>query len=220
MDTPTEKTQNSASQGDGTPGGGCFLCALPVDLVIFKDKNFVWLAGLGPLVDGYSLLAVRQHIRSMADIPTELVSERDALVGRVHQTLSERYGRCLITEHGRMVVCNDGDVDPHCYHGHFLLFPGVHDISSAAESYFGRCSHFDSLSAAMAHAATCDEYVLISPNPEQFNVFSVPLNIPRQFTRVLVAASIGKLTQAHWMDYPERERALAIASDLKNRREW
>jgi diadenosine tetraphosphate (Ap4A) HIT family hydrolase len=193
----------------------CFLCAPAGDLVIFEDEEFVCLAGLGPLVEGYSLVAVRSHTKSMADVPAALAAERNALLSRVRQQLSEKYGRCLVTEHGRMVVCEDINLDAHCYHGHFLLFPGVRDISTVASSYFGKRQTFNDLDGAMAHAVTCDEYVLISPDPDRFNIFSVPLNIPRQFTRTLVAASIGKMAKAHWADHPERGRAQTIARDLR-----
>jgi diadenosine tetraphosphate (Ap4A) HIT family hydrolase len=216
MGLPPNKVLLTRAHDDSdASASACFLCALPGDLVIFEDEDFVCLAGLGPLVEGYCLVATRPHVKSMADLPARLISKRDALVSRVRRRLTEEYQRCLVTEHGRMVVCDDGTFDAHCYHGHFLLFPGTHDISPAASTYFGKRQSFSDLAAAMAHAATCDEYTLISPDPNHFNIFSVPLNLPRQFSRILVAANLGKLADAHWGDHPQRDRALAIASNLR-----
>jgi hypothetical protein len=68
----------------------------------------------------------------------------------------------------------------------------------------------------MAHAALCDEYALISPTPDAFNVLSGPLHIPRQLARVLVANDVGKLQLADWRDHPSREQAEQIARDLRS----
>jgi len=116
-----------------------------------------------------------------------------------------------------MAVCTEDshDHDPHCYHAHFLIFPGAQDVSSAARSYFSKMQSFRELGSAMSHAANQGEYVLISPAPDCFNIFSGPLNIPRQFARFLVAHKAGSLHLADWRNNPNWLKAEAISASLK-----
>src|SRR6266571_3809628 len=138
----------------------CFLCEPARKLVFFESPAFFALAGLGPVTDGYSVFATKEHVKSMADLPGLLRSQRDALVESVRGRLANRYSGCLITEHGRMAVCTEDshDHDPHCYHAHFLIFPGAQDVSSAARSYFSKMQSFRELGSAMSHAANQGEY--------------------------------------------------------------
>jgi diadenosine tetraphosphate (Ap4A) HIT family hydrolase len=204
--------------GSSPEGQGCFLCDPPRDLIFFECADFFALAGLGPVVQGYSLVAAKAHIKSMADLPASLRRKRDTLVRQLREQLSRKYGCCLITEHGRMAACvEDGDGhDAHCFHAHFLLFPAAPDISGAARSYFSDVETFNELGPAMTHAALYDDYVVVSPTPDCYNVFSGPLNIPRQLTRFLVAHEAKTLHLANWRDYPDRQRAVAIAHDLRS----
>ncbi len=209
---------NDTSLGNTPRGHHCFLCDPPLDLIFFQRADFFALAGLGPVIDGYSLVAATEHIKSMADVPAQLGAKRDALVRTLRDRLSHKYGRCLVTEHGRMAVCADNDTDheTHCFHAHFLMFPGAEDVSEIASTYFANVESFPELGPAMAHAAMCEEYVLISPTPKRFSIFSKPLNIPRQLARFLVADNVNALHLANWKDHPNRERAEAIASDLRS----
>src|SRR5438046_6805643 len=61
-------------------GPHCFLCEPSRDLVFFACDDFFALAGLGPVVDGYSVLAAKTHLKSMADMPSQLAQKRDAVV--------------------------------------------------------------------------------------------------------------------------------------------
>jgi hypothetical protein len=77
------------------------------------------------------------------------------------------YGTCLITEHGRMAVCATDEHDHHCFHAHFLVFPGTGDISPLASSYFAKAVEFSTLETALASAALHPEYLLTSPDPNR-----------------------------------------------------
>lgn len=193
----------------------CFLCSPESALVFLEGANFLALGGLGPVVDGYCVIAAKSHAKSMADVGPDLCQERNEFVARVRNRLTELYGSCLITEHGRMVLCADGEHDGHCFHAHFLVFPGVADIAELARSYFMNSEKFDNLEAALAYGSTCTEYFLTSPDSETFSVFSVPLNAPRQLARYLVAWKSESPELADWRVWPQRDRALAIAESLR-----
>lgn len=200
------------------PKRDCFLCDPSHDLVFLDREGFVALAGLGPIVDGYSLIAAKAHVRSMADLPAELHPDLDFFVNMVRSRLTKKYGSCLITEHGRMGICvEDADgFDEHCLHAHFLVFPGASDISEVARTYFGNSQIFGDLATALFQARLCEEeYVLVSPTPEQVTVFSKPLNIPRQLARYLVAHCSDAMHLADWRSHPNLEQARSIAGELR-----
>jgi diadenosine tetraphosphate (Ap4A) HIT family hydrolase len=72
LDTETEQFPS----GDGQ----CFICSPSPELVFLESKNFYALAGLGPVVDGYCIIAAKSHVKSMADVPAALLDERSAFV--------------------------------------------------------------------------------------------------------------------------------------------
>ena len=73
----------------------CFLCSPSEDLQFFESENFFALAGLGPVVDGYCVIAAKAHSRSMADITANLRAERAEFVQKLRDLLTSRYGSCL-----------------------------------------------------------------------------------------------------------------------------
>jgi hypothetical protein len=99
--------QEDEGIGAAAPERACFLCDPAADLVFFEHGDFFALAGLGPVVEGYALFGTRAHIKSMADVPCTMRRERDTSIGWLRDQLSRKFGRCLVTEHGRMAVCAD-----------------------------------------------------------------------------------------------------------------
>src|ERR1041385_4497204 len=195
--------------------GDCFVCSPSPELVFLESRNFYALAGLGPIVDGYCVIAAKSHVKSMADVPPSMMAERGDFLTSVRTKLMAMYGRCLITEHGRMTVCST-EHDHHCFHAHFLVFPGAADISELANSYFSKSREFGSLEECLADGALGPEYFLISSNPSSFLTYSTPLNAPRQLARYLVAWNTGNTHLADWKNWPQRDRAKDIAENLRS----
>jgi hypothetical protein len=196
---------------------GCFLCNPDPELVYWSDETSVALCGLGPLVQGYSLVATRQHVRSAADAAI-LGSERFLeFLATVRSRLSERFGSCLVTEHGRVPACVDisGTTDPHCYHAHFLLFPGAPIVEAAARAPFAKAEEASELPAALTIAAAHDEYFLFSPTETRFLILTRPGKLVRQFARLLIASARGDDELANWRKFPNHETAAAGARELR-----
>lgn len=195
----------------------CFLCCPDEALVVERQTNTFMMVGLGPITRTYGLLAAKTHIRSMADLWLEssaaITELQDARVA-----LERVSGPLLMSEHGRVPVCRDSgdDHDQHCFHAHNLLFASEADIVGPASSYYGERAVFTDLCSALAHAATKDHYLLISPNTAQYVILSEPLNAPRQLTRTLVAIGEGVEHLADWRDCPQTEAAAAMANRLRN----
>lgn len=91
-------------QDPSTAVTGCFLCDPPADLTYCKTADGLAISGLGPLVDGYSVVSAVPHVRSAADAAVGGAPEFLPFAERVRSRLIARYGSCLLTEHGRMPV--------------------------------------------------------------------------------------------------------------------
>lgn len=193
--------------------GQCFLCQPDKELVVKSCGDIFLMVGLGPITPRYLMIAATSHIPSFADmyvqnhgIAADIQTLRDEL----------QYGneQLLMTEHGRVPVCRDeGDEhDAHCFHAHFLLFQSAKDIEEAASGYFMNSEHFETLGDALAFAATCENYHLLSPHSNKFVVFTGALNVPRQFFRYMVALAEDQAACADWRLLPNRESAISAAA--------
>ena len=196
----------------------CFLCATAPDLVYASTESAFALCGLGPLVPGYTLVATKEHTASAADAIAHTPEFLD-FTEQIRAFLSSQYGSCLISEHGRVPACIDpsGTSDPHCYHAHFLLFPGGPNVVGEARSYFAHVQETTTLGRALELATEAKDYFLISPTATEAHLMTRPGRIIRQFARVLVADAIGESRRANWRNFPERELCVQTSQDLRNR---
>lgn len=196
---------------------GCFLCAPPAHLTYWQNHQGSAISGLGPIVPGYSVVGAVPHVRSAADAAAGGAPEFLTFAEQVRLRLVRQYGSCLMTEHGRMPVCVETvAAERHCYHAHFLLFPGAPGVLDAAAAYFEQSRCASTLLEALRAAHSFGEYFLLSPDPATFVVFGNQKTLPRQFARVLVAASVGKIDEASWQRFPKEEEAAATAAHLRN----
>jgi diadenosine tetraphosphate (Ap4A) HIT family hydrolase len=101
----------------------CFLCSPNEKLVFLSNDLFFAMLGYGPIVEGYSLIATREHIPSMLDLDRGVAEALVDFSKRVRDRLSSHYGNVIITEHGRVGLCARGRHEQHCYHAHRLVFP-------------------------------------------------------------------------------------------------
>jgi hypothetical protein len=166
---------------------------------------------------GYSVLATRHHVPSGADAAIASPDAFATFVEQVRLILEGRYGSCLITEHGRVPVCADpsGTTDPHCFHAHFLLFPGAPPIMEAARAHFATLRVEHCLAEALRTCADLDEYFLFSPDNRTFAVMTRPGKLIRQFARLLVADSLGHPEEANWRRAPRERQATNTAQELR-----
>jgi len=199
----------------------CFLCDPASDLVYRRESSGVALAGLGPVTSGYSVVATVNHIRSAADAALGEAPDFLSFACEIRNVLIDRYGSCLLSEHGRVPVCDDvsGTTDPHCFHAHFLLFPGAPEVESSASGHFARVEIATSLGAALTLAQGHEEYFLLSPNSARFLVMTRPGRMIRQFVRMLVADSLGQPHLANWRAHANRDQAVAAARSLRASRQ-
>jgi hypothetical protein len=194
----------------------CFLCEPDPKLLIHDGRSMRLIAGLGPLVPGYTVLASKKHSRSLADLADESPEAIEELRD-IRRRMTAVYGAAMITEHGRVPVCRDDndEHEQHCHHAHCLVFPTAVDILPNAESYFGRVETRNSLAAALALARGAENYFLVSADDRRYSVFSEPLSAPRQLARYLVAFATNQPGLADWRVQPREAEAKAMAEELR-----
>ena len=181
-----------------------------MEKLVFDRKQYGFgMAGLGPIVRGYSIVASPHHAQSLAEISaTDLIGYL-AYATEIRENLTAYYGNCLLTEHGNTPLCQVDDAKSiHCFHPHFLLFPNAPDIVPAAIDYFGSCKRFTNLTEAINATQDAEQYILISPNKTDYYLFLPTSGFPRQFIRMLVAEAIGKPHLASWRDHPNLDEAV------------
>lgn len=194
---------------------GCFLCAPESDLVFFDGLEAFALAGLGPVVPYYSVVACKAHVPSASDAQRDGIGVIDVL-RRVVGEFNRQGKRCIIAEHGRVPVCAERiGHERHCYHAHLLVFPGVAMPTLDVSPMFGRVRHYHDLVEALTEAPNSGEYYLLSDNLEATLTYSEPLAVPRQFLRSLLAAEVGRPELADWRQNPARNAAVDYASALR-----
>lgn len=195
----------------------CFLCNPRQDLVYASVDNAFALCGLGPLGPAYSVIATKAHVRSAADACSRSPGFLD-FVNKVRFTLHGSYGSSVLTEHGRVAVCigPSGAPDPHCFHAHYLLFPGVPDIEEAAKRHFANHRFASTLADAMGIAAAMpEEYFLVSGSTNSFQVMTRPGKLVRQFARWLIADALRIPEKANWHKFPDEQAAISTAQQLR-----
>jgi len=193
----------------------CFLCGPDPSLLVHQDSRTRVIAGLGPIVDYYCVVGSVEHIRSLADVETSSPGIIDDIAA-IHAKLATAIGPTIITEHGRVPVCVDGEEthDGHCFHAHALMFPNSNPIDELARRYLGEPSLHQNLHSALQQANTMEHYFL-SADGKEYRVYSLPPNIPRQFARTIVSYANFALAEADWRANPARDKAVKIASELR-----
>ncbi len=186
--------------------GSCFLCHPDERLVYLREGSFFAMLGLGPLMEGYSLIATRQHIASMLDLDDAEAAELGEFTALVRQHLEQRYPPASVAEHGRVAPCVHAATvahDPHCLHAHRLVFPGVAsiDLTQAArdvetyEDFRTACQNFD----------WPGQYLYSEAPDGRCQISVAPGRLPRQFLRGLVAREVGSVALADWRSHPRLE---------------
>lgn len=68
--------------------------------ILFETENFLVFPTLGQIVEGYLLIASKEHYLNIGEIPLELYPELEKLQHKVRKVLEDNYYTPLFFEHG------------------------------------------------------------------------------------------------------------------------
>jgi diadenosine tetraphosphate (Ap4A) HIT family hydrolase len=183
----------------------CFFCNPDKSRIIDWSENFFAILGLGPIVEGYTIIASKQHYRSSFDIPQTLAEEHLSFKRHIRAMLAKEYGPSIMVEHGRIKACTQLEEDPHedhCFHAHQLVFPVDINLIASLQIHGYFPKRFNSVEDATTHADPKKEYLYYENSSEQVFVADAPIPCRRQFLRYIVALLLGKGELADWRNYP------------------
>ena len=187
--------------------------------VLLRADNFYLFAGVGPLKEGYIILAPhkcdrkRGGQRTISEASAELLDEVNFLKGIVTKFYRDVYHfeGGLFFEHGRAGTCGVGD--KHCYHAHLCCFPVSEpiwkDIKIPGKRVL-RLASLGELSATVGenpHILIHDCIINKTFSPETAGreswetrvvVLDDESTIPRQYLRKLLAARMGNPDLWDW----------------------
>ena len=195
----------------------CFLCRPSGLLLADVSSEGFAVAGLGPLCDGYTVVATCHHLRGLAEAAPSYRDRFAQYVARLADTLKKRYGACFLVEHGNTEICGISPADrPHSFHPHILLIPDARCSVLPFQDYFGAPgTRFASLSEAIAGAADKGAYLFVGPVDGPLFTFESLSESPRQLARGLIAEQLGVVGRASWRDDPGLEWSLSNAVELR-----
>jgi hypothetical protein len=157
------------------------------------------MLGIGPIMEGYSIIATKEHVPSMFDLKPSQLQDFVEYRKTVSGILSNIYGPLVITEHGRVTASDfyNPDRDAHCYHAHQLVFPVAVDLAPDLKAlYGGNLFQYEEFSEAYDAHRKAGEYLYYEFGDGCCVVENI--EYPRQFFRKLIAEKIGVPHRADW----------------------
>jgi hypothetical protein len=194
----------------------CFLCNPDRGWVYSQTQDFYAMLGLGPIVEGYSLIGTVAHVPSMLDLTEAGVDRLVAFTDSIREYLAPHYGDAIITEHGRVPPCVDRDRDgqqAHCFHAHRLVFPISADLTESIRRYGLEIREYASFKDCWRDFSWRGEYLYYERADGSCVAASAPMRTVRQFFRYRLAESLGHPELADWKAYPR----LKVVEAAKNR---
>jgi hypothetical protein len=171
----------------------CFLCQPAKQLVAHMGTDHYTMDGLGPLTDAYAIVATNEHGTGEEKDNHFRSPETARYAEKIQAMLATQFGTCVLTEHGKMPVCLPNTAaDTHCFHPHFLLFPGApYPLTECRDFFETNGDHFESLIDALQAASALQFYFLVSSRPGEYYIFDAD-GLPQQYARGIVAELLDR----------------------------
>lgn len=196
----------------------CFLCSPNPALRYADSDSFFAMLGWGPIGEGYSLIAAKEHRPSMFDLPKEMAEELEVFTHQVKTTLTPLFGAPSITEHGRVAACVEAVTaqhEPHCLHAHRLVFPGLPEIDVRNLMPRPPWKSFSTFLAAYAEFSWEGQYLYAESAEGACSVAPIVGPVPRQLFRGFAAKLQGMPGTADWKAAPDFPTIEAAAHRLE-----
>jgi hypothetical protein len=182
----------------------CFLCSPSSQLIYAQNDSFYVMLGIGPIMEGFSIIGSKSHLPSMFDIDikeAEILAEFKVLV---RDRLLPYYGKVILTEHGRVSPCvspaNDIN-EAHCFHAHLLVFPLSEDLPQVFNNEDLQIEEYPSYLDALRNFSRKHEYYYYERFDGSCLIAHATRRLGRQFFRYRIADYLGCPQYADWKQY-------------------
>jgi diadenosine tetraphosphate (Ap4A) HIT family hydrolase len=194
--------------------------------VILETANFVAIAGLGPLAEGYVLVVTRVHVSCIAAAPTAWGDELEELRRTIATAQRGVYGASFFFEHGRSGAClPEGEGEDHCYHAHLHLVASAVDLPAAVSQDHRLVPLRDWQHLIDHYAQDPLPYIMVERANGGIGYVPTPKKLPRHYLRTKTAELLGVPELADCMAFPRldvvergRSRLSAVIAGAEPRR--
>lgn len=167
--------------------------------IVFERDGFIVLPTLGCFTDGYLLVVPREHVPSLASLPTASAAKAIQLAEEVREKLQETFGAFVLAEHGAL-DCEDTGAAC-CDHCHLHLIPMRGKSEAVLERYRSVGGPPESVSDARYFAERRGKsYVMLSVAAGRYQ-FWPATRFERQFVRKVCADLLGKGDRYNWREH-------------------
>ncbi len=171
------------------------------DRILLETDNFYVLAGLGPICEGYVIIATKEHVQCYGEMNPVNEAEFLRLKQKTTTALISAYGDYQLYEHGKNGVCfTDGPGTKHCYHAHLNCVPTSVNLQPMLSARF-QSIPVGSMQDIRASCAYSDGY-LYYENREDALIFPVSERLPGQFLRRLFCEALGEPDRVDYLANP------------------
>ena len=185
----------------GQPGGQRDL----EDSLLAETEHFQWIPGLGPPVEGYSLVVSKKHVLNTGAHSPDVISELELLIARIRHTLLGIYATSsLVYEHGASHV--DKHAGASIVHHHLHVLPV--DMTAVPVLLSDRCKllkNADSMGDLAAFNQQGIPYIYYETSLGLRFVYHAE-GVPSQFLRRVVASCCAQPDRWDWRQFPFKKR--------------
>ncbi|MET0118876.1 MAG: hypothetical protein ABW090_15745 [Sedimenticola sp.] len=185
----------------------CIFCQLPGDREIASSAGYRLAWCLGPVTRGHVVMVPDVHEGGLLDLPKERLPDLDRCRQEIRRLWKDRYGGCMLIEHGR----HGHDRQRYHSHAHLHIIPLAISIRSEIITRYGDPIE-GSYSAQRVPIA--GEYLFLADEEGNDCFVMFGKKPPRMVFRSLLARQLGvpeKLLD--WKVFPRREIAAETRSD-------
>jgi diadenosine tetraphosphate (Ap4A) HIT family hydrolase len=172
--------------------------------IVRSSENFVCLAALGAIRDGYILMLPKKHMNSFAFLDLALAHEAHELKVVLTNEIMNIFSDPIIFEHGVIDADNPsgGCID----HAHLHFFPSEVDLFTKLSSEFAY-KPIKHLCELLDFSINRQPYLYYEKNNQGF-AFFVDKTIPSQFMRKVIMEQEGKSDEWDWSLFVGKEHVI------------
>lgn len=170
--------------------------------ILYEDDSFIILPTVGSFIEGYLLIATREHKLCMGELPIDKLNRLDKLIDIMRNMLRDIYQKdCIVFEHGSIAENKKNGTSVE--HAHVHILPTGADLEQKLNNH-----SLYPLSSILALKQCFENQkpYLYYQNTSGKQYIIESSNTPSQFLRKVSAEVLGKIDESwNWRIEPGRD---------------